>query len=305
MNNWQLEVPVAFIVFNRPDTTERVFHVIRQVRPRKLLIVSDGPREDKPEDYEKCRVVRTTVDKIDWVCEVLRDYSDVNLGCKNRVSSGLDWVFSQVEEAIILEDDCLPDPTFFRFCQELLEKYRCDTRIMSIGGTNLQPRNNRTADSYYFSFFTEIWGWATWKRAWKYYDVNMERWPIVRDGNWLEDILHDRKAVRYWKEILNRTHKGLINTWDYQWLFSCWIQGGLHIIPHANLVSNIGFGKESTHKSNSQLANLSRNWVTFPLQHPPFVIRDVFADKYYQEEWFVSNFMARLRKRIRQLSGAR
>ena len=150
--------PVAFIIFNRPDTTKRVFAEIAKARPPKLLVIADGPRADHPADVEKCAAVRAIIDGVDWDCEVLKNYSDVNLGCKRRVSSGLDWVFDTVEEAIILEDDCLPHPTFFRFCEEMLEKYRDDKRIAMISGDNLQFGRKRTGYSYYFSRYPHIWG---------------------------------------------------------------------------------------------------------------------------------------------------
>ena len=182
MTNWKLETPVAFLVFNRPHTTDKVFSEIAAANPRKLLIVADGPRPDQPGEAERCVAVRAIVDRVDWDCEVLTNYSDINLGCKARISSGLDWVFDTVEEAIVLEDDCLPHPSFFRFCEELLVKYRDDERIAQIGGVNFQSGRRRTNYSYYFSRYAHIWGWATWRRAWRHYDVALKAWPLIRDG---------------------------------------------------------------------------------------------------------------------------
>ena len=162
-----LSTPVAFIIFNRPDTTEIVFETIRQAKPSKLLVVADGPRTDRSGEVEKCTATRAVIERVDWECEVITNYSDVNLGCKRRVSGGIDWIFSQVEEAIILEDDCLPAPSFFQFCQTMLERYRYDDRISMIGGSNYQQENSRTSDSYFFTKYAHIWGWATWRRAWK------------------------------------------------------------------------------------------------------------------------------------------
>ena len=151
MSEWQLKTPVCFIIFNRPDVTERVFQVIRQAKPPKLLVVADGARANKIGEQEKCLATRAIIHQVDWNCEVLTNYSDVNLGCRKRIYTGLDWVFSQVEEAIILEDDCLPDPSFFRFCEELLEEYRHNTKIMLVSGQNLQFGQKRRNYSYYFS----------------------------------------------------------------------------------------------------------------------------------------------------------
>jgi hypothetical protein len=185
MSNFQIKTPVAFLVFNCPDTTIRVFEEIRCARPPKLLVVADGPRADRPGEADKCQAVRAVIETVDWPCEVLKNYSDVNLGCKIRVSSGLDWVFEQVEEAIILEGDCLPHPTFFRFCEELLETYRDDERIGMISGDNFQFGRKRGDASYYFSRYNHIWGWASWRRAWQHYDRNMAIWPKFRDDHWL------------------------------------------------------------------------------------------------------------------------
>jgi hypothetical protein len=180
MTDWKLSTPVAFLIFNRATTTERVFAEIARAKPRQLLLIADGPRPDREEEADRCAATRAIVDQVNWDCQVLKNYADCNLGCKKRVSSGLDWVFRNVEEAIILEDDCLPHPTFFRFCQEMLEKYRSDTRIMQICGFNALYEQQSLPYSYYFSKFGPIWGWASWRRAWEHYDVDMKLWPLVK-----------------------------------------------------------------------------------------------------------------------------
>jgi len=279
MSNYQLKTPVVFIIFNRPDTTSRVFAEIAKARPPKLLVIADGPRANHPDDAEKCAAVRAIVDNVDWDCEVLTNYSNVNLGCKRRVSSGLDWVFDIVEEAIILEDDCLPHPTFFQFCEELLEKYRDDERIAMISGNNFLVGKKRTEYSYYFSRYTHIWGWASWRRAWDNYDVDMQLWPEIRDGGWLDDLLDNKKGVWYWNYIFQNVYKGKIDSWDYQWTFSCWIQSAMTIIPTVNLVSNIGFGSGAVHtKEENKFSNMLNKPITFPISHPPYILRDSVAD---------------------------
>ena len=200
MTDWQLQTPVVLLIFNRPDTTERVFETIRQAKPPKLLVVADGPRADKPGEAEKCAAVRAILDRVDWDCQVIQNYADTNLGCRERVSSGLNWVFETVEEAIILEDDCLPHPTFFRFCEELLERYRHDDRIMTISGNNLQFGRPHTEDGYYFSRYTHIWGWASWRRAWRFYDLEMKAWPELRNTNWLAEKMKSERSANYWRQ---------------------------------------------------------------------------------------------------------
>jgi hypothetical protein len=295
MTDFQLTTPVAFLIFNRPDTTARVFEAIRQAKPPQLLVVADGPRPDRADDIEKCKAARAIIEGVDWDCEVLTNYSDLNLGCKNRVSSGLDWVFSLVEEVIILEDDCLPHPSFFRFCQDLLDYYRNDERITAISGDNFQFGRKRTGYSYYFSCYNHIWGWATWRRAWQYYDVKMKLWQEIRDGNWLESILGKTQAVKYWTKIFQTYYDGKIDTWDYPWNFACWIQNGLTILPNVNLVSNIGFGEDATHTSSSKsrVANLPVKEINFPLKHPPFLLRHVEADDFTYRNLFDSSLFSR------------
>lgn len=288
MSQDQLATPVAFFIFNRPDTTEQVFAAIARARPRKLLVVADGARPDRPGEAEKCAATRAIIGRVDWDCEVLTNYSEVNLGCKRRLASGLDWVFSLAEEAIILEDDCLPDPTFFAYCEALLERYRTDDRITHISGDNFQAGPSRTPYGYYFSRYSHVWGWASWRRAWRHYDVEMALWPEIRDGGWLGDMLGDPKVVAHWTRLFETAHGGRIDTWDYQWMFACWVQGGLAILPRANLISNIGFLPGATHTvHDSRLANLPVHAAQEPLCHPPYVIRDAEADRYTEQQIFL------------------
>jgi hypothetical protein len=299
-----IESPVAFIVFNRPDLTERVFQSIRQAQPRRLLVIADGPRVDRPGEAEKCAAVRAVIGQIDWECEVLTNYSETNLGCKQRVSSGLDWVFSQVEEAIILEDDCLPAPSFFPFCQELLEKYREDDRVSMICGTNYQQGNSRTGDSYYFSKYVHVWGWAGWRRAWKDYDVEIQTWPDCKAQNLLRSTFCNEYEQKLWIDAFDRVHSGGLDTWDYQWVYACLSQHRLSIVPDRNLISNIGFGTDATHTyMESPWGNLPRQDI-WEIQHPALMARNYEADLYTLNEHYGHNMvrdqmlMARIKRRL-------
>ena len=295
MSDFQLMTPVVLLIFNRPNTTQQVFNAIRNAKPTKLMVVADGPRLEQPEDIEKCKAAREIIKRVDWNCEVSINYSDVNLGCKKRVASGLDWVFNTVEEAIILEDDCLPHHTFFRFCEELLEYYRHDNRIAVISGANFQFGRKRTDYSYYFSRYNHCWGWATWRRSWQYFDFNMQLWPELRDGNWLHDILEDSRLVPYWTRIFQSTYEGSINSWAYRWTFSCWVQSQISILANVNLISNIGFGKEGTNtkKINKKLSSMHTESINFPLKHPLYVIRDLQSDRYTKKIIFQQNFVTK------------
>src|ERR1700693_1667094 len=239
--------PVVMLIYNRPDLTRKVFTEISRVTPKKLLVIADGPHPDKPGDAESCKQARAILSSINWECDVKIDFSENNLGLKKRVSSGLDWVFNQVEEAIVLEDDCMPNPKFFRFCEEILGKYRDDERVSHVSGDNFQFGKNATPYSYYFSRYPHVWGWATWKRAWQNYDVDMAEWPELRDKKWLQGFLESRRASNFWNNNFEKTYSGQVDTWANQWLFACWRKGALSIIPCQNLVSNIGFGIEATH----------------------------------------------------------
>lgn len=305
VNGYRVKTPVILLIFNRPEPTKRVFAEIARVKPIMLLIVADGPRPDRPDDVHKCEAARKIVERIDWPCEVLTNYSDANLGAKRAVASGLTWAFEKVEEAIILEDDCLPHPTFFRYCEELLSRYHDDERIWVISGANHHPgtRRKNYNYSYYFSRYNHVWGWASWRRAWRYFDVDMKLWPEVSSRGWLFDILGDSTAADYWTEIFDCVCRGEIDAWDYQWTFACWIHNGLSILPRVNLISNIGFGDGATHTRDSQspFANLPVEAMEFPLLHPPFVIRNTQADNITQKRNFEGrqSFFEKLLKKLR------
>lgn len=283
----QLDTPVAILIFNRPETTRRVFEEIRHVRPRQLLVVADGPRVNRPGEAEACAAARAIVAEVDWPCEVLTNYADANLGCKRRVSSGLDWVFSTVEEAIILEDDCVPHPSFFPYCAELLERYRDDERVMHISGSNFLFGQRQGEASYYFSRYAHVWGWASWRRAWRYYDVGIARWPSIK-ASLLGQFEHPQER-RFWAAALDKVYHGQIDTWDYQWSMACMERGGLAVQPNVNLVTNIGFGEDATHTTGvSHLADMPANMIELPLVHPPHIVRATQADDQVRRLFFMA-----------------
>ena len=279
-----INTPIAFFIFRRPDLTAQVFEAIRQAKPQKLLVVADGPRNDS--ELIVCQQTRAVTEAVDWDCEVLRNYVDENLGCRKRVSSGLDWVFSQVEEAIILEDDCLPSPSFFSFCQILLERYRDDERIMQISGSNFQFGQSRTDYSYYFSKYIHVWGWASWKRAWKHYDVEIKTLEKFKFSKIINSVHSDPYEQNYWLNVFEQVEQGLVDTWDYQWVYACWSQGGLSILPNINLISNIGCGSDATHPSSeSHVSNLAVADI-WEVKHPEFILSHQEADSYTFEYVF-------------------
>ncbi len=272
-------VPVALIVFRRPQHTARVLAAIARIKPERLFVIADGPRADKPEEKQLCAQTRALVDRIDWPCEVVKHYAEVNLGCGRRPASGITWLFEQVERAIILEDDCVPHPTFFRFCEEMLDRYQNDERVMTIGGTNAQPAEffGRQRFSYDFVNVASCWGWATWRRAWQHFDFEMKAWPALRPTTWLSDLLHDEPAAQFYARAFEHCYGavtvGNSYTWDLQWQLACFQRQGLYIMPRGNLVSNIGFGTGATHTKtvDSVTADVPLAPMRFPLRHPPAV----------------------------------
>ncbi len=295
------KTPVVLILFRRPEQTRAVFERIREAQPPKLFAVADGPRNADEEAL--CAQTREVVESIDWDCEVFRNYADENMGLRRRVSSGLDWVFDQVEEAVVLEDDCLPHSSFFTYCDELLERYRDDERIWCIGGSNFQQGQWRGDGSYYFSNNNHYWGWATWRRAWRQYDHEMTGWPAFRDGGYLAGLLDDPLEVKYWHDIFETLYtEGTPDSWGYIWTLTCWMNRGLTVLPNVNLVANTGFGSDSTHTKGSG------GWIAArpaedigPLKHPSFVARDREADRYTFEHLLPGRRLRNEQSRIYRL----
>lgn len=284
--NCTLRTPVALLIFNRPEVTRRLVAEILRACPPKVLVFADGPRAGHPEDAELVLETRAIIGEAPWECEVLTNYSEINLGTRYRPASGLDWVFQNVEEAIFFEDDCLPHPDFFRFCDELLEKYRDDERVMMVSGNNFMRDRKLSSDSYLFVHYIGIWGWATWRRAWRHYDVDLHRWKSVRDTQFLYNILGNDAEVALWRHFFDRIVSGESRTWDHQWQFACWAQRGLSIMPSVNLVSNFGFGPGAEHykEFDPRLAEFPAVEMEFPLRHPLTMVRNRKADDFVFEE---------------------
>jgi len=261
--------PVALIIFNRPDLVQRQCEILRALPLEQLYVIADGPREGT-DDYENCHAARAIIDSIDWTFDVQKNYAERNMGCANRIVSGLDWVFSKVDRAIILEDDCLAHHGFFPFCEELLERYEYDDEIMHISGTNPLLEFNEPF-SYRFSHHASCWGWATWARAWSNNDVKMNL-PKRHIRRLLKQYMQgNRVAIDFWMAEIDSTRRGVLDAWDYPWQLSIWRHGGSSIVPNRNLISNAGFRSDATHTKNESAyyANMPIQEMEFPLRHPP------------------------------------
>lgn len=302
MIEYNREDAILFLVFNRVDTTERVFETIRKARPKKLYVAADGPRSAI--EAEKCKLVREISTRIDWDCELKTLFRNDNLGCKDAVSGAIDWFFEQEEQGIVLEDDCLPSPSFFGFCSVLLHAYKDDNRIGHIGGSNFQNGLQRGEGTYYFSRLTHVWGWAGWRRAWRNYDVNMGTFPHFAASD-LNNLPSHAPFKDIWYRNLQSTFEGKINTWDYQLSYANIISNYMSIIPNQNLIKNIGFGEDATHTfTNHPFADLDIKEVdsiVHPKFHIPILEADLYTQRieYYQPPVIRKSFLSRTWKKIK------
>ena len=282
-----IKVPVLLIVFNRPDTTLKVFEQIKNAEPKKLYISCDAPRTGNTQDKQKIDQVLRIVSEVTWESEVHFNLRKENLGINDSMISALNWFFSQESMGIILEDDCLPSLDFFKFCEELLQKYEFDERVWTITGNNFQNGKKVGNASYYFSKYNHVWGWATWDRAWKNFDENITFWPNLKNSPHWKSLFLDRTERDSWEAIFDDVHSKNFNSWDYSWTASVWYQRGLTATPNVNLVSNIGFGPSATNTRSKKSKNSNIPTVRIVnLIHPSDVLPNLQADVYVFNKHF-------------------
>jgi hypothetical protein len=272
MPHSMFDVPILIVVFNRPEVTRRLLTVINSLSPAKLFIAADGPRLGNENDIILCEKTRETVKEFTRDLHIKKLFRDKNAGCGPSVSSAISWFFKNVEAGIILEDDCIPEKSFFYFCRELLEKYKNDERIMAINGMNINGTWHPEQSDYFFSYFGYEWGWATWRRAWQHFDYEMRLFNDIKKMKALQNIFTIKKEYR--RKIKNyqvAIEGEKVSSWDYQWDFAVMINSGLTIIPSKNLIQNIGSGKYATH-TKMPFEKLKTYKMTFPLRHPLFLI---------------------------------
>jgi hypothetical protein len=281
------KTPILFLIFNRPDTTQSVFEEIRKQKPKHLYIAADGARKHVVGEPERCTAVRDLViNNIDWECEVKTLFRNENLGCGLAVSEAITWFFDHVEQGIILEDDCLPHSSFFPYCEQMLEKYKDNENVFTINGSNLQGETSLSDASYSFSYYAYVWGWASWRRAWKLYDFELKNLQEFKTKNLIKKIDIRTTFQKYWIPIFEQVKNKKIDTWDYQWIFSIWNHQGMNIMPNVNLISNIGFGVEATHTiSSSKFQNLVSKDIGF-ISHPKNIEVNEKLDRYIADVCF-------------------
>lgn len=276
------DVPVLLLAWRRPGTTHQVIEAFRAVQPTRLFVACDGPNPDRPDEAEKVAATRALIQReIDWPCEIRHLYADHNQGCRHGVSRAISWFFSQVEEGIVMEDDCVAHPDFFTYCELLLAHYRHDTRVWCLSGVNFQDGSWRGDGSYYFSHYNHCWGWASWRRCWNHYDDGMTRWPALRSSDLLETIFEDPIERQYWCGIWDELEAtGKPDSWAYRWMLTCFSEGGLTALPNRNLVSNVGFGVDGTN-CNDLREPIPTAALGEEIRHPRFVLRDALADHHF------------------------
>ncbi len=287
------DISVLLTVFNRPDKIKAVMENLRQIKPNRLFVSADGPRPDHPQDIENCRLAREEATKVDWACDIKMRFLDGNMGCDPAVSSAIDWFFQNVEDGIILEDDCIVHPHFFQFCGELLMRYYDDQRIMQISSLSPYPMRQHPYDYHFSRKFRCSGGWATWRRAWNLYTSDMLRYG---DEDALEIVKgyypdHSKRLQQYRKLLEFKKGKASVfSHWDFQWNLTCAAQNGLSIVPENNLMMNIGFDGDSTHTTylNSIFEDLQVQSLRFPLRHPPFVYADSQPERSLDKKIFRS-----------------
>lgn len=273
--------PVLLIAWQRPCALRQVVNALRRVRPTSIFVACDGPRVDKPADVSRVAETQKLINtEIDWKCRIEKRYSETNQGCRLGVSSAISWFFEHVDEGIILEDDCVPHHDFFRFCGALLNRYRNNKQLWCITGDNFQDGRRRGHESYYFSRYNHVWGWATWRDRWLSYDQYLRFWPSWRDSSHFADMFLDQQERDYWRRIFDDTYAGKIDTWDYQWTACTWKSGGLTATPQVNLVTNIGHGSGGTHITESVSSLCIASQVLGEITHPEVVEQHSEADSY-------------------------
>ncbi|WP_316759862.1 hypothetical protein [Pedobacter aquatilis] len=271
--------PILLLIFNRPEETNKVFLEIRKQRPRKLFIAADGPRNNSLSDIQQCTEAQKIFTLIDWECELRTLVQDTNLGCGQAPATAITWFFQNVEYGIILEDDCLPNASFFEYCDLLLLKYLHYDKIMMISGTSYQSEQLNSV-SYYFSKYPHMWGWASWRRAWKHYNYSFDSEDEITRKTVLKKTFRHRYEQLFWEKNLDMIIKGF-NTWDYQWMYWIWKNEGVCITPWKNMISNIGFGVKATHTHDTcSFQSQMKTKKVSSLVHPAKIVINEKADNY-------------------------
>lgn len=267
---YSIKSPVVIFIYNRPEITLQLFNLICRVRPPKIYLISDGPKFADEIDFSKVIQCREIFNETNWIVEIKKNFSPVNLGCKIRIKSGIDWVFASENCAIILEDDCIPDESFFMFADEMLSKYESDLRIGAICAANFLTTRDIPVASYFATSHTQIWGWATWRNRWKLYDSKMSNWPSEKKEFASDSYFNGIVQKFAWNKSFDSAFANKVDTWDINWQYTLWRHNLYSILPNINLVNNLGFNLDGTHTKNTvnPLPEIGLGGISFPLKYP-------------------------------------
>ena len=295
-----LEKPVVVIIYNRPDKVKMLMAQIARAKPRRVFLIADGPKtasiSDKIAVKEAMKAFR---ENLTWTCEVFENIAPANLGCGKRISSGLDWVFSHVDEAIILEDDCIPNYDFFGFCSEMLDAFKDNAHIGMISGSSFLPLGVDPDYDFFVSNYAHIWGWATWKSTWMHYDFGIKNWPNGKSEMFNRVAIRTRREKRYWQLAFDSVKSGALDTWDYQLVHMLWSRNLKTIAPTKNLVSNTGFDKSATNTFfNRELSERATSGFNWPLRWPESLSVDPEKDELIGKEIFEIGLIAFITRKV-------
>lgn len=292
------DVPILMMLFNRPEHTRKVFEVIRELRPSRLFVAGNGPRFGVPKDIELCKAVRDIFKEVDWPCELHTNFREINIGMNPQWYKAMDWFFQSVEYGIILEDDCVPHPSFFVYCDELLNKYMNEEKIMHINGSNFLFGKKMGNASYFFSKYTHVWGWATWKRAWQKYDFDLKSFPSFKQSNEIDVICPNHREKKYFMKYFEQLYSKENIDSATKWLYSIWFNKGICITPNINLITNIGYGLSAGHTIFKEKIMGQETLDIMPLTHPTSQTVDTVADNFTFRTVYFRSFFEKVRYKI-------
>jgi hypothetical protein len=288
-----MKVPVLVLIYNRVDITKKLFNILKMIKPKILYIAADGPKDNNSIDEINCHKTRKIFNSINWKCKILHKYNEKNKGLKKSVLESINWFFQNEKFGIILEDDCIPSLSFFKFCENLLYKYKNNKKIFCISGSNHSFENTNSKYSYYFSKYPHCWGWATWRRAWKKNNPNINYWPNYKKSKNWNNIHNSDLEKKYWERIFNKTYLNYFDSWAYSWTLSVWKNKGCTIIPNKNLIKNIGLGINSTNSLFRKKKEIKSVWeIKDKIMHPASVKIDSKNDDFvFKNHYKGKNFI--------------
>ena len=290
-----MNTPILLIHFNRPESTRRQIEMLQKIAPQRVWVLCDGPRPHRQEDVEKVTAVRAMLNDLPWLCEVKHLYRESNMGCFQNVSEGISWFLDDCGAGIILEDDVMPDSSFFRFCDELLIRYADASEVFAIAGHNRKPTSFGMETDYGFSNYFECWGWATWKRAWDQFDPTLDAWRDRWSWNLIcKRVFRNYRARAYWSWMFRQVDLKRRDSWAYRFILTIWQRSGCVIIPKLNLTENIGFNKSGEHTAHFSGLEVSAAKQRFPLHHPPMIAVNPEVDRWFEDGVHSKSLLVRL-----------